>query len=152
VVAPGILHVGRWQGHEVLAQEALPAWRRRRPAGYRLPVAMRQVAAAFGMTTGPLAESTYRTGLRARLSTVDDYPGDDEVDWTRVDAYAGKTLRPLGDLLRPFLTWAAAVSYFDSDPDGNGPEQQFQLGDAPGTVGIRRSGPDPLVQSPRTLT
>jgi hypothetical protein len=71
VVAPRILHVGRWQGHEVLVQEALPAWRRRRPAGYRLPVAMRQVAAAFGVTAGPLAESTYRTGLRTRLSTVD---------------------------------------------------------------------------------
>ena len=24
-----------------------------------------------------------------------------------------------------------AVSYFDSNPDGNGPEQQFQLGDPP---------------------
>jgi hypothetical protein len=99
------------------------------------------------------------------------YPGDDEVDWTCVDAYAGKALRPLGDLLRPFLTWAAvhpkpiligefgvaavwgtaaraawladaarvfqrnpqikAVSYFDSNPDGNGPEQQFELGDPP---------------------
>jgi hypothetical protein len=99
------------------------------------------------------------------------YPGDDQVDWTCVDAYAGKALRPLGDLLRPFLTWASAhpkpilvgefgvaaiwgtvsraawladaatvfrrnpqikaVSYFDSDPDGNGPEQRFQLGDPP---------------------
>ena len=99
------------------------------------------------------------------------YPGDDEVDWTCVDAYAGHALRPLGDLLRPFLTWAAAhpkpilvgefgvaavwgtgaraawladaarvfernpqikaVSYFNSNPDGNGPDQQFQLGDDP---------------------
>jgi hypothetical protein len=99
------------------------------------------------------------------------YPGDGEVDWTCVDAYAGHALRPLGDLLRPFLTWAAghpkpiligefgvaavwgtgaraawladaarvfqrnpqikAVSYFDSNPDGNGPDQQFQLGDDP---------------------
>ncbi|OLB64161.1 MAG: hypothetical protein AUI10_12285 [Actinobacteria bacterium 13_2_20CM_2_72_6] len=71
VVAPRILHVGRWQGHEVLVQEALPAWRRRRPVGYRLPVAMREVACCLGVTSGPLAESAYRTDLVARLSTVD---------------------------------------------------------------------------------
>ena len=99
------------------------------------------------------------------------YPGDDAVDWTCVDAYAGHALRPLGDLLRPFLTWAAAhpkpiligefgvaaawgtgaraawladaarvvarnpqikaVSYFDSNPEGNGPDQRFQLDDDP---------------------
>jgi hypothetical protein len=102
------------------------------------------------------------------------YPGDDEVDWTCVDAYAGSRLRPLGDLLRPFLTWAAghakpivigefgvarawgeatraswladaaavfranpqikAVSYFDSDPDGSPPTQQFQLATDPAAL------------------
>lgn len=36
------------------------------------------------------------------------YPGDDQVDWTCADVYASSTVRPLGDLLRPFLTWAAA--------------------------------------------
>jgi hypothetical protein len=71
VVAPRILHVGRWQGHEVLVQEALPAWRRRRPAGFRLPMAMREVASCLGVASGPLAESSYRTDLIARLSTVD---------------------------------------------------------------------------------
>jgi hypothetical protein len=35
------------------------------------------------------------------------YPGDEDVDWTCVDAYAGHDLRPFGALLRPFLTWAA---------------------------------------------
>jgi len=99
------------------------------------------------------------------------YPGDDEVDWTCVDAYAGHLLRPFGEVLRPFLNWAAAhpkpivigefgvaaawgtaaraawltdaaavvqrnpqikaVSYFDSDPDGNAPEQRFELGGDP---------------------
>jgi hypothetical protein len=100
------------------------------------------------------------------------YPGDEDVDWTCVDAYAGRDLRPFGELLRPFLTWAAdhpkpiiigefgvaaawgsaararwladaatviehntqikAVSYFDSNPEGNQPTQQFDLsGDAP---------------------
>lgn len=36
------------------------------------------------------------------------YPGDDAVDWTCVDVYAGSELRPIGELLAPFLRWAAA--------------------------------------------
>jgi hypothetical protein len=36
------------------------------------------------------------------------YPGDDAVDWTCVDVYAGNDFRPLGELLGPFLSWAAA--------------------------------------------
>jgi len=99
------------------------------------------------------------------------YPGDEEVDWTCVDVYAGRQLKPFGELLRPFLAWAAnrpkpivigefgvatswgsaarsawladavptiqrnpqikAVSYFDSDPDGNAPNQRFLLDDDP---------------------
>jgi hypothetical protein len=95
------------------------------------------------------------------------YPGDREVDWTCVDVYAGSRLRPMSELLQPFLTWAAAhpkpiiigeygvaarwgsadrvawlqaasddfrvnpqikaVSYFDSNPDGAPPSQQFEL-------------------------
>ena len=35
------------------------------------------------------------------------YPGDDTVDWTCVDAYAGGTFRAPLDLLAPFLAWAA---------------------------------------------
>lgn len=38
----------------------------------------------------------------------DFYPGDDQVDWTCVDVYAGSELTPVGDLLEPFLHWAAA--------------------------------------------
>jgi glycosyl hydrolase family 26 len=34
------------------------------------------------------------------------YPGDDQVDWVCVDAYPGDTIRPMGDILRPFLEWA----------------------------------------------
>jgi hypothetical protein len=100
------------------------------------------------------------------------YPGDDQVDWTCVDVYAGTEFQPIGQLMGPFLHWAAqhpkpiiigefgvakawgsagraawlrdaertfkanpqikAVAYFESDPDGNGPNQQFQLtGDKP---------------------
>jgi hypothetical protein len=35
------------------------------------------------------------------------YPGDDQVDWTCVDVYAGEKFEPIGDLMGPFLTWAA---------------------------------------------
>jgi hypothetical protein len=35
------------------------------------------------------------------------YPGDDTVDWTCVDVYAGSELRPMAQLLEPFLRWAA---------------------------------------------
>jgi hypothetical protein len=95
------------------------------------------------------------------------YPGDDQVDWTCVDVYAGNVFKPIGELMGPFLRWAAqhpkpivigvfgvakawgsagraawlrdaertfkanpqikAVAYFESDPEGNGPKQQFQL-------------------------
>lgn len=100
------------------------------------------------------------------------YPGDDQVDWTCVDVYAGERFQPIGELMGPFLTWAAqhpkpivigefgvakawgsarraawlrnasrtfkanpqikAIAYFESDPEGNGPNKQFQLtGDKP---------------------
>ncbi|MFF5291549.1 glycosyl hydrolase [Paractinoplanes globisporus] len=35
------------------------------------------------------------------------YPGDDQVDWTCVDVYAGETFQPIGELMGPFLQWAA---------------------------------------------
>jgi hypothetical protein len=97
------------------------------------------------------------------------YPGDDQVDWTCVDVYAGHVFQPIGQLMGPFLQWAAqrpkpivigefgvakawgsagrtawladaertfkankqikAVVYFESNPEGNGPNQQFRLGD-----------------------
>ncbi|GIF12394.1 hypothetical protein Ate01nite_24260 [Actinoplanes teichomyceticus] len=102
-----------------------------------------------------------------RGDAPDFYPGDDQVDWTCVDVYAGASFQPIGELMEPFLRWAAqrpkpivigefgvakawgsanraawlrdaertfkanrqikAVAYFESDPEGNGPNQQFQL-------------------------
>lgn len=99
------------------------------------------------------------------------YPGDDQVDWTCVDVYAGNSFKPIGELMEPFLQFAArrpkpivvgefgvakawgsagrakwitdavrtfkanpqikAVVYFESNPDGNGPKQQFRLVDDP---------------------
>jgi hypothetical protein len=35
------------------------------------------------------------------------YPGDDQVDWTCVDVYAGETFAPIAELMGPFLQWAA---------------------------------------------
>ncbi|MGH3659365.1 MAG: glycosyl hydrolase, partial [Micromonosporaceae bacterium] len=34
------------------------------------------------------------------------YPGDDQVDWLCVDAYAGDDMRPLEDVIGPFMRWA----------------------------------------------
>ncbi len=102
-----------------------------------------------------------------RGEAPDFYPGDDQVDWTCVDVYAGASFQPIGELMGPFLRWAAqrpkpivigefgvakawgsanraawlqdaertfkanrqikAVAYFESDPEGNSPNQQFQL-------------------------
>ena len=102
-----------------------------------------------------------------RGDAPDFYPGDDQVDWTCVDVYAGERFEPIGELMGPFLRWAAqrpkpivigefgvakawgsqgraawlkdaertfkanpqikAITYFESDPEGNGPNKQFQL-------------------------
>ncbi|GIE95989.1 glycoside hydrolase family 26 protein [Paractinoplanes rishiriensis] len=35
------------------------------------------------------------------------YPGDDQVDWTCVDVYAGERFAPIAELMGPFLQWAA---------------------------------------------
>jgi hypothetical protein len=112
------------------------------------------------------------------------YPGDDQVDWTCVDVYAGTVFQPIGKLMGPFLTWAAqrpkpiiigefgvakawgstgradwladasrtfkanrqikAIAYFESNPNGNGPKQQFQLiGDRPAFQAFKKLTKDP---------
>jgi hypothetical protein len=43
----------------------------------------------------------------ARGDAPQFYPGDDQVDWTCVDVYAGTTFQPIGELMQPFLAWAA---------------------------------------------
>jgi hypothetical protein len=118
----------------------------------------------------------------------DFYPGDAEVDWTCVDAYAGPKLRPLGEILAPYFAWAAqhpkpiiigeygvsvawggqaradwfaaaaralsanplvkAVSYFDSDPAGNGPNKQYHLeGDPLAMAGFAALANDPAFRT-----
>jgi len=63
VVVPRVLHSGQWQGHQVLVQEALPAWRPRRPAGVRLPAAMREVAGALGVYRANLTDKAVTGAL-----------------------------------------------------------------------------------------
>jgi Glycosyl hydrolase family 26 len=116
------------------------------------------------------------------------YPGDDQVDWTCVDVYAGRLFQPIGQLMGPFLRFAAAhpkpiiigefgvakawgsarradwlkdaartfkankqikaVAYFESDPAGNGPNQQFQLtGDKPAFKAFARLSKDPYFRA-----
>lgn len=117
------------------------------------------------------------------------YPGDDVVDWTCVDVYAGNEFQPLGELLAPFLSWAGArpkpiiigefgvarawgsqrraawlrdaartikanrqvkaVSYFESNPDGNALTQQFRLADdAPAFAAFVELTGDPYFNPP----
>jgi hypothetical protein len=112
------------------------------------------------------------------------YPGDDQVDWTCVDVYAGKVFEPIGRLMGPFLRFAAqhpkpiligefgvakawgsaaraawlrdaertfkanpqikGVVYFESDPEGNSSNQQFQLtGDRPAFRAFTQMTKDP---------
>ncbi|MEV4344352.1 glycosyl hydrolase [Actinoplanes sp. NPDC049596] len=42
-----------------------------------------------------------------RGDAPDFYPGDDQVDWTCVDVYAGEKFQPIGELMGPFLQWAS---------------------------------------------
>ena len=76
VAVPHIIHTGQWNGHDVLVQSALPAWRPRAPLSpYALTNAMLEVAYARGTSRSWLATSAYWTGLRNRLAEVEDQPG-----------------------------------------------------------------------------
>ncbi|CAM3384455.1 hypothetical protein [Stackebrandtia soli] len=73
VEVPGVIHTGRWRGHELLVQQALPGWER--PAGLdrdRLHAAMRELAHCTGTTTTGLADSRYARRLRRRLDALGD--------------------------------------------------------------------------------
>jgi hypothetical protein len=125
-----------------------------------------------------------------RGDAPDFYPGDDQVDWTCVDVYAGNVFQPIGELMGPFLQWAAqrpkpivigefgvakawgsagraawlrdaertfkanpqikAVTYFESNPEGNGPKQQFQLtGDTAAFQALKQLTRDPYFNRTR---
>ncbi|OLE21146.1 MAG: hypothetical protein AUG44_28645 [Actinobacteria bacterium 13_1_20CM_3_71_11] len=71
VVTPRVLYAGRWRRHQVLVQEALPAWQRRYPDRHRMVAAMREVAGCLGVSYAPLSASGYWKALQERLSAVD---------------------------------------------------------------------------------
>jgi hypothetical protein len=69
------MHYGEWKGLEVLVLTALPVWQRRTriPDG-NLAAAMAEVARVDGLTSGPLAASSYIRRLAARLAEADESP------------------------------------------------------------------------------
>lgn len=75
LTVPRVLHAGRWRGHRLLVQSALPVWRpRARLAPERLALAMRELAYCCGTSDAPLAGSPYWTGLRGRLHALRPQP------------------------------------------------------------------------------
>jgi hypothetical protein len=71
VSVPRVLHSGRWRGHEVLVQTALPIWEARATlTTKRLAVAMREIALCAGVHVGRLAEDVYWKDARQRLETL----------------------------------------------------------------------------------
>lgn len=74
LTVPRVLHAGRWQGHQVLVQQALPIWRPRSAlAPDRLAAAMREVAGCCGIASGWLGTSPYWAELRNRLADVAEH-------------------------------------------------------------------------------
>jgi hypothetical protein len=70
-----VLHAGRWQGHEVLVQSALPVWSRRRPlTPARHVAAVTEVAAIGRRDDVPVTASGHWDDLLERL---DRLPGGD---------------------------------------------------------------------------
>lgn len=72
---PRVLHFDQWHGYDVLVLDVLPVWLRDTPCPpQRLAAAMVEVSRMDGLRTAPLADSTYLTRLRARLTDADDDP------------------------------------------------------------------------------
>ncbi|MBC6459065.1 phosphotransferase [Actinomadura sp. HBU206391] len=97
VAVPRVLHHGPWNGMTLLVLSPLPTsargWRPRR----NVPIeAMREVFAAAGVTSGPLADSGFLARLREVPSRVSDPEQAGRLDAVieRVGrAYGGQTLR-----------------------------------------------------------
>lgn len=76
VAIPEVLHLGRWQGLDVLVLGALPVWLPRRPLpADQLAAAMAEVAGLGGLRPEKLAGGDYLAGLYGRLDRAD--PGAD---------------------------------------------------------------------------
>jgi hypothetical protein len=72
LVVPPVLHHGRWHGHEVLVQGALPTWQRSATDGPVLLRAMRELAGVRGTWTETLGGSAYWAGLRRAVAALAD--------------------------------------------------------------------------------
>lgn len=72
---PEVLHCGRWRGHEVLVQHALPVWMcgdRNVDSAARLQAAMCEVAWVNGVTSQPLVASAYWRDLLTKVERACD--------------------------------------------------------------------------------
>ncbi len=113
VVTAHVLHAGRWRGHEVLVQAALPAWTRRTSvSATRLAAAQREIAFGMGTSREPFAASRYWQQLRHRISIAgagptvpspatapDGAPGAERLDPAGPGAEQARSLALGADLL-----------------------------------------------------
>jgi hypothetical protein len=75
VTVPSVLHHGRWSGHQLLVQSALPVWSPRRPLTEAGLVAAAAQIAGVGSEDGvQLARSDYWAQLRARVGELPATP------------------------------------------------------------------------------
>ena len=101
VGVPTVLHSGRWRGHEVLVQAALPVWQPRVALDPgRCAEAMRVVATGCGISSGTLAGSGYWRRLETRVAEVTQNP--DGFQLGRATARLG---RSAGDVRLTFGAW-----------------------------------------------
>lgn len=114
VAIPEVLHLGRWQGLDVLVLGALPVWLPRRPlpAG-QLAAAMAEVAGLGGLRQEKLAGGDYLAGLCGRLRTAD--PGADRdalrAALGRLEAGAGDTVLDYGHWHGDWTPWNMASTH-----------------------------------------
>lgn len=79
---PRVMHHAEWHGLEILVLTALPVWlRRSATSSDRLAAAMTEVSRIDGLTSRPLAASSYLRRLTTRLAEADGSPN--QVDLLR---------------------------------------------------------------------
>ncbi len=102
-----VLHRGRWNGHDLLVQRALPVWQPRaepEAAAEGQLGAMLAVAGAFGIRRGRLAGSGYAARLTAATAQVADRTGEARSAAAERLADALRTLLERDPVL-PFGCW-----------------------------------------------
>ncbi len=74
---PAVLHLGKWQGHTLLVQAAIPASRDVTEIKRLLPAATRELAGVDGITEQSWLASTYRARLAERSAALATVPHAD---------------------------------------------------------------------------